>query len=711
MRKVFLSTFGIATLCLLAFSFVWKEGGEKDKNKILEQSIIATLEQGHFAPVELDDDFSKKVFRNYIKNMDNMKMFFLKEEIDNFKQYETLLDDEAKTGELTLQKTVSKVYDERVKEIQNWYNEILASPFNLQENNTVETDEKKLDYVSDKTALKARWKNYLQLQTFMRMEDAKHAQEKAKEKKDTVLQEKTLTQLEEDARKKVLENHNKWFERLMKMKEKDKVEMYLNALTMVFDPHTNYYAPEDKTSFDISMSGQLEGIGARLQEKDGYVTIMEIIIGGPAYKNGELKEKDQILKVAQGDAEWVDIANWEVDEAVKLIRGKKGTKVRLQVKHIDGSTKEVTLVRDIVQLEETYAKSLILQTKESDNKIGYIRLPKFYADFNKINGRNCANDIKIELEKLLADNVLGAIIDLRDNTGGSLNDAVNIGGHFIDKGPMVQVKSSGGRIDELSDKRSGVVFDKPLIILTNLNSASASEILAAALQDYGRAIIVGSESTYGKGTVQRFVDLDMTLPPDMDMYKPLGSIKVTIQKFYRINGGATQLKGVRPDIVLPDIFSQIDKGEKEDENSLPWDEIKRANYKTYSDLSDYVRLLKKNSQKRTKNSEAFVAIDKRSLTLSKYKTQTNFPLNFDKYYQEESLKDRESESFKKIFEKTYDMQIINPKADEAEVSANDDVKKRNDKWKENTQKDVVLYETAMIMNDFIQLLNQKLVKQ
>lgn len=710
MKKVLKSVAGISILSLFIFSFVLKDGNDNDKNKILEQSIMATLEQGHFSPLELNDDFSKKVFKNYLKTADNMKLFFTKEEIESFKKYENEIDDEVKTGELKLQKELSKIYDLRIKEIQVWYNDFLKQPIDLESNETIETDEKKVDYAKDINELKNRWHKYLQLQILMRIEDTKHTQDKLLAKKDTVINEKSITQIEEEARKKVLENQNKWFERLLKLKEKDKIEMYINAITMAFDPHTNYFAPEDKTTFDISMSGQLEGIGARLQEKDGYVTIMEIIIGGPAYKNGELKDKDQILKVAQENGDWVDIVNWEVDEAVKLIRGKKGTKVRLTVKHLDGTTKEISLIRDIVQLEETYAKSLILQLKNDETKIGYIRLPKFYADFNKINGRNCANDIKIELEKLIADNVNGAIIDLRDNSGGSLTDAVNIGGHFIDKGPMVQVKSTGNDIEQLPDKRAGIIFDKPLIILTNINSASASEILAAALQDYGRAIIVGSESTYGKGTVQRFIDLDQTLPPNMSNYKPLGSLKVTIQKFYRINGGATQLKGVRPDIILPDVYSKIDKGEKENDNSMPWDEIKSANYNTYSDLSDYIRLLKKNSQKRIKNNQALMAIETRSNQLAKYKEQTAYNLNFNKYNKDEIVKDEEAETFKKLIEEKYDVNIYNPKSDEKEVNENDDVKKRNNKWIENTKKDPILYETTLIINDFIDLINMKLEK-
>lgn len=374
------------------------------------------------------------------------------------------------------------------------------------------------------------------------------------------------------------------------------------------------------------------------------------------------------------------------------------------LKHLDGTTEEVTLIRDVVQIDETYAKSLILKTKEKQHPIGYIYLPKFYADFNKINGRNCADDIKKEVVKLKEENVSCIILDLRDNGGGSLNDCVNMVGHFIDKGPVVQVKSTGGSIQALSDKYSGTVYDGKMIVLTNTNSASASEILAAAMQDYGRAIIVGSNNTYGKGTVQRFVNLDETLPEKMiETYAPLGSLKVTIQKFYRINGGTTQLHGVTPDIVLPDAYKYIDKGEAENKNALPFDEVVKARYTTVSDLSDKIRLLRKNSQRRVKNFPTLVAINNRAEYLKRNKENSVFPLNFELYNQDENVRDKENESYKNEFKPIESIEVWSLKADESAINENEDTKKRYQKWTDAIKKDAILYETLCIADDFITL--------
>lgn len=681
-----------------------KDSTNTEKNKILEQALLATIEQGHFSPMDINDAFSKKVYTEYLKNLDNSKMFFLQQEIDKFSKHENKIDDEVREGNLSLFTESMSVYENRINEIKAWYKEILNTPIDLNSNRKYETNEEKIAYAKTQDELKTRWSDYLTFQIIMRLHDIKNAQDKALEKKDTVITKKTMTEMEIEARKKTLDNQDKWFERLQKMNESQKLEIFLNSMTSVFDPHTNYYAPEEKKSFDISMSGQLEGIGARLQPKDGQVQVYEVILGGPAYRSGKVKDKDIILSVAQGDGEMVDISNYDVNDAVKLIRGKKGTKVRLVLKHLDGTTEEVILIRDVVQIDETYAKSLILKTKEKQHPIGYIYLPKFYADFNKINGRNCADDIKKEVVKLKEENVSCIILDLRDNGGGSLNDCVNMVGHFIDKGPVVQVKSTGGSIQALSDKYSGTVYNGKMIVLTNTNSASASEILAAAMQDYGRAIIVGSNNTYGKGTVQRFVNLDETLPEKMlETYAPLGSLKVTIQKFYRINGGTTQLHGVTPDIVLPDAYKYIDKGEAENKNALPFDEVAKARYTTVSDLSDKIRLLRKNSQRRVKNFPTLVAINNRADYLKKNKENSVFPLNFELYNQDENVRDKENESYKNEFKPIESIEIWSLKADESTINENEDTKKRYQKWTDAIKKDAILYETLCIADDFVTL--------
>ncbi|MEO1715046.1 MAG: S41 family peptidase, partial [Bacteroidota bacterium] len=369
----------------------------------------------------------------------------------------------------------------------------------------------------------------------------------------------------------VLKTFDDWYERLEKRKRSDYLSIYINSITNVFDPHTSYFEPIEKQNFDINMSGKLEGIGARLQSDGNYTKITSVIVGGPAWKQGDLKENDKIMKVAQDGEDPIDVTGMQLDDVVSQIRGEKGTKVILTVKKIDGSIADIEIVRDVVILEEGFAKSLILHTTAKE-KVGFISLPRFYDDFYDEEGRSCARDVATEIDKLKKENVRGIILDLRNNGGGSLRDVVTMSGFFIEKGPIVQVKARGRSPEVLEDNDPSVKWDGHLIVMVNQFSASASEILAAALQDYERAVIVGSTSTFGKGTVQRFYNLDRAIPGYSEL-KPFGEIKLTTQKFYRIDGGSTQLKGVTPDIILPDMYSYIETGEKEQEYPMNWTQI------------------------------------------------------------------------------------------------------------------------------------------
>ncbi|RZK27879.1 MAG: tail-specific protease, partial [Hymenobacter sp.] len=364
---------------------------------------------------------------------------------------------------------------------------------------------------------------------------------------------------------------------------------YANTIANTYDPHTEYFAPKDKEEFDYQLTGRLEGIGATLREKDGLIYIEEIVPGSASFRQGQLKKGDAILRVAQGATEPVSIEGWHTAKAVTLIRGKKGTEVRLTVKKPDGSTKIIPIIRDVVINEETYAQSAIINDP-SGKKIGYLRLPGFYADFNNNGGRSSADDVKKELAKLNAEGAQGIVFDLRTNGGGSLTDAVEMAGLFMPSGPMVQVHDSRGVTNVLNDKDPRVQYTGPLVVLVNKYSASASEILAAAVQDYKRGIIMGSTSTYGKGTVQRVVDLDETLPAELNALKPFGSLKFTMQKFYRVTGASTQFKGVASDIVLPDVYSYLDQGEKESDYPLKWDEIKPASFRPWDNQPNYTKL-------------------------------------------------------------------------------------------------------------------------
>jgi len=342
-----------------------------------------------------------------------------------------------------------------------------------------------------------------------------------------------------------------------------------------------YLPPEEKEDFDIHMRGSLEGIGALLREEDGYIKVVNIIPGGAAEQQGELESEDTILKVAQGDEEPVDITDTRIRDAVSLIRGPKDTEVRLHIKKPDGSRRIIPIMRAIIQIKDTFVKSMVVKSADGTDNYGYLRIPTFYRDFKSDSpgARNVTTDTKKEIEKLQQQNIKGLVIDLRNNGGGSLTDAVKTTGLFIDHGPVVQIKDSAGKIEVLRDTDNKMEYSGPIVVLINKFSASASEILAGALQDYKRAVIVGSEHTHGKGTVQAVIDIDRDTPlRRMNQFKPLGALKITVQKFYRISGASTQYRGIHADIVLPDRFKAIKSGEKYMDYSLPWDTIEQCAY-------------------------------------------------------------------------------------------------------------------------------------
>ena len=663
------------------------------KNQLLLDMLMSSLNQAHYSPLKIDDEFSEKAFTLYLKRLDNNKKFLLQEDYDALSKYRKNIDEEILNGTFEFYSLSSFLINKRIQEKENWSKEILDKPLDFSVDEEYEIDGDKTKYVATEAELKAEWKKMLKYQVLSRLDDLLTNQEKAKEKKDSVFVEKSYDSLEVDARRKTLKANIDWFKRLNKITAKDRFATYVNTITGLYDPHTEYFAPKDKKKFDQSMSGQFEGIGARLQSKDGILKVSEIIVGSPSFKQGELKAGDEIHKVAQGKNEAIDITNMDMDDAIDLIKGKKGTEVRLTVKKPDGSFKIIPIVRDVIEIDETFAKSAIITNKK---KIGYIYLPMFYADFTHNNAHRCSADMKKEIEKLKAQGVEGIIIDLRDNGGGSLQEVVDMAGLFIPKGPVVQVKSKSGSINVMEDKNPDVVWDGPLAIMVNHGSASASEILAAAIQDYKRGIIVGTQS-FGKGTVQSFLDLDQYLLPQFDTVRPLGSVKITMQKFYRIDGGATQLKGVMPDVVLPDPYSLLDIGEKDLDYPMPWDEIPKATYAEYKMIN--FEKAKKGSADRLKISTAFKLIEAEAKEIKAKKDDSRYSLKIEKYRAEQ--KEMRAQN------KKYDALKTEIKGFSAELTSVDndlmkaDTLKLNKeiKWAKNIQKDNYIFETTNIMLD------------
>lgn len=715
--------FSVAIIGLFVASYMpYVDMDEKDN--VLLQTLLGGIKQLHYSPEQIDDDFSKQVFDLYIERLDGGRRWLTQSEVNALKAYEMSIDDAITNPNYEFfEKSVElkKIGLERAQKI---YRDILSKPFDFTISEDVELDGDKKEFASSEAELKEYWRKSLKYDVMTRLADKLEKQEKAKEEgavkktdkdgepksADALAEEekdraellgKTKEQFEEEARQKTLDRYDDWFERLNQERRSDYMSNYLNAITNVFDPHTSYYLPKDKENFDINMSGTLEGIGARLQQGDEYTKVVSIIPGGPAWKGKQLEVEDLITKVTQGGdstEEPLDVTGLRLDDVVAKIRGKKGTEVILTVKRVDGSIEDISIIRDVVILDEGYAKSATLNYTDVIDNIGYIKLPRFYADFNRRGGKSCAVDVAKEVEKLKAKNVNGIILDLRNNGGGSLRDVVTMSGLFIEEGPIVQVKKRERKAEVLNDEDASVQYDGPLIVMVNEFSASASEILAAALQDYGRAVIVGSNNTFGKGTVQRFFDLDSAIRGNEEL-KPLGEVKLTIQKFYRINGGSTQLKGVTPDIILPDNFTYIPTGEQDNEHAMEWTEIPAVDYDQNVYKIKNLNKLKDMSEKRVANNEVFIKVNENAKRLKAQRDDTNSTLDIKDYRKEEAMLEVEAKKYEDMFEPIEELEVNNLAVDMEEINMDDSKKARNDDWLESIQKDVYIQEALNIMND------------
>jgi carboxyl-terminal processing protease len=691
MRKTWVKLSVIVIILLLVFTTYLRANNSNDnlnKDKLLSQLLLYSLSNLHYSPVKINDRFSTTTFNLYIKNLDPAKKFFYKSDIDNLSRYQKQIDDQLQAGSMELVTAASGILRQRVEEVQDFYAELLNHPFDLSTDESFELDPEKRAYCKGKAEFKELWRKLLKYQILTAYFQI--AQENVDAKKIKNIPKEIDAKLEAEARKKVAQDIKRILNRLLMETREEHLERYFDNVTAAFDPHTTYYAPLTSEQFNIDMSGTLEGIGALLQEQtDGdYIRVEKVIPGSPAWRQKELKEGDLILTVAEGKGEPVDVANMRINDVVKMIRGKKGTVVRLTVKKPNGQIKPIEITREVVVIEDSYAKSALIQNKKLGKTFGYISLPSFYHDFNNDQARNSADDIRKELDRLNQTKACGIILDLRNNGGGALDDAVKMTGLFINDGPVVQVRERNGKTDILKDVDSNVVYKGPLVVLINSLSASASEILAAALQDYGRAVIIGMNS-FGKGTVQQVIDLDRVITDNYSYAKPLGSLKVTIQKFYRINGGSTQFKGVAADIVLPDQLSYYDIGEKELENHLPYDTVKPATYQSWGNRPNLAQLQTK-SKKRVKNNAVFNRINLNTAQLKLKKKQTLQTLNFKNLLNEQSKLKNQADQLAKIQVKKAYLNIWSPDSQK---------KTENDEWYQQLGKDEYIDEAICVLND------------
>ncbi|MBE27429.1 MAG: tail-specific protease [Saprospirales bacterium] len=709
----------VALASVIAFLAFISPFNFQEREAMILTGVMKFMDQVHYNPKMINDELSVIIFDEYIEALDSRKRFLTQEEVDELAQFRDKIDDQIKIKTFEMFEMSNELIEKGIQRGQRIYASIDVSALDLTSNDKVNLDYENRERPKNEKALKKYWEQLItydiiskvetkidkqvqKLQAMMLVPPAVDAAAVNSEKEPYV--EKKRNELIAEAIEDHTKNYKKWFKRLNKQRRSDRFEQYLNAVTHQSDPHTTYFNPKKRDDFNINMGGKLEGIGARLQVDDDFIKIVSIVPGGPIWKTKKAEADDLIIAIQQeGEDEVLNLYGMRLDDVVSKIRGKKGTVITLTIRKKDGSEILLAIERDEVITEETLAKSLIINKVGSIENIGYIKLPKFYSSFEKKGGNSCAKDVASEIEKLKNVNVNGIILDLRNNTGGSLNDVVEMSGLFIKEGPIVQVKPRTRDAYVHRDKNPDVLYDGPLMILVNKYSASASEIIAAAMQDYKRAVIVGSTSTYGKGTVQRFYDLDRAFKGAED-YKPLGSLKMTTQKFFRVNGGSTQLIGVTPDIVLPDNYQYMDVGEKEYDHAMKWTEIDPVEYSQDVALLDHIDEVAATSKKRVDKNDKFTKVLANAERIKKYRDNSTYSLNIDQFIKEMDQREEDSEQYKDLYDTDIaSLKISNLEVDMNNINFDESKQARNKDWLDGMKKDFYLEEALSIMKDMIRL--------
>ena len=666
---------------------------DPEKDKVLIYVLKNILTRGHFVVKDMNDDFSEHVFNDFIDGLDPSKRYFTQKDLKEFSKFKYQIDNQLLNDDLSFYNLVYSRFTDKIKNAKSFYEELLKQPFNFNKEESIDIDYDKVPFAKNESELMDYWRKQLKLNTLSRVQE-KIEQQEEKVKKDKKFKKKSFKTFEEEARAEVLKNMNELYLRIEELEHDDWFSTFLNSVVGAFDPHTTYMAPRIKERFDQDMSGKLEGIGARLQKKGIYTHVFELVSGGPAWKQGDLEAGDIILKVAQGDDEPLDIVGMRLDDAIKFIKGKKGTEVRLTVKKkLDGSTEVISIIRDVVELEETFVKSTVVE--KDGKKYGIIDLPKFYIDFDEQNYRDSAKDMEKEIARLKDEGVSGLLIDLRNNGGGSLKTAVEISGLFIDKGPIVQVKYRGEKPSVKNDTDPKTQWNGAVVVLVNEFSASASEIFAAAMQDYKRAVIIGGNQTYGKGTVQNILPINQFYPK---YEKDLGYLKMTIQKFYRINGGSTQIEGVYSDIAMPSRYSYMKFGERDLEGALIWDKVPQAKYTQTNSYANFADVIYK-SKERIAADEKFKLINEYAKWLKNNQEDSSYSLNFNSFSKENEAKETEAKKFKSVFDYKSNLTFSSPNYEIPSLKKDSVLADKRIAWHKNLAKDIYVSEAINVLSE------------
>ena len=708
------------SLTLFAFKYNASKENDPEKDKLLLELLTFVIQKGHYNPADINDTFSKGIYKDYIVALDPSKRFFLQSDIDEFSKFELLLDDQLLNKDLSFFNLTYDRLMKRMEESKKIYKDVLSEPFDYSVDESFNIDYEKAPYAKSASELKDKWRKQIKLSTLSSLVDRLALQENktkgakldavilkkeerlkdeptkeaAKDSTVTPDKPKTFEELEKETRRNSGKSLDEYFGFIKDLDRNDWFSVYINSITARFDPHTNYFAAEEKERFDVSISGKLEGIGARLQKKNDLTEISELISGGPAWRGKQLEAGDLIMKVGQGSGVSVDVVGMRLDDVVKKIKGPKGSEVRLTVKKVDGTIKIISIIRDIVEIEETYAKSSIVN--KNGMKYGIIYLPKFYIDFENKDGRDAGKDVAIEVERLKQSGVDGIVLDVRDDGGGSLSTVVDIAGLFIEQGPIVQIKSAGRKKEVLYDRDKKIEWDGPLVIMVNSFSASASEILAAAIQDYKRGIIIGSKQTYGKGTVQNVIDLNQFVRSSS--VGDLGAIKTTTQKFYRINGGSTQLDGVRSDIVMPDRYAYLKMGERDMDNAMPWDKIDRADYSVWTNNDNFNQAITNSKSRISKNAQ-FQLIEENAKWIDSRSEENVYSLNIDTFKIAQSEIEEKAKKYKPIVDYKNLLTFTSLPHEADAINKDASLKEKRERWHEALAKDIYVEEALNVLED------------
>ncbi len=691
MKKIFITLFVSLTFIFISWKYHEVKFDDPNKDKLLIELLKYVLEKGHYQSQEINDQLSLKVFNSYLEMIDPQKKYFLNSDFKEFKKYEKLIDDQWLSYDLTFFNLTHERLVQRISEVELFLPILFKKTFEFESDEMINVDFENLSFPKNDKERKDRWRKQLKF-SMLDLYDIKILDQKKLVESNSDHVKKSKSDLLKESLEIVNNNINDIFDLMNDLERKDWFSNYVNSFVTQYDPHTIYFKPEDKERFDVNISGRFDGIGARLQKRDGGIEIVQIILGGPLWKDKKIEAGDEIIKVGEPGNDPVNVIGMRIDDAIKLIKGPKGTVVELTVRRkADNEIKTFPITRDEVVLEESYAKSTLI--KKNNKTYGLITLPKFYVDFNDYKEINCASDVKKEIINLKKEGIEGLVLDLRNNGGGALQTVVDMTGLFIETGPIVQVKSIGNRKKVLYDKDPSVIWDGPLVILVNQMSASASEIMAAALQDYERAVVVGSDNTFGKGTVQNVLDLNRFLSnSDFD----LGALKITTEKFYRINGGSVQLKGVESDIVTPNTYSHIEIGEADEKNPLKWDQIDRAQFRKWDGYYNLESVINDSKLRISKN-ELFSLIDQNAKWFSERRKNKSYSLNYDAFKNEQKNNKQKLKKFDRIKDYNNNLNFNLLSDQSSKIKDSEEYKENRKRWHDRLKSDIYINESINVL--------------